>query len=38
MNGIPYQWKLKMKGCAGADRALDMYLARVFLNNAVGDG
>ena len=27
-----------MKGCAGADRALDMNLARMFLNDAVGDG
>src|ERR1035438_1592657 len=26
-----------MEGCAGADRALDMNLARVFLNDAIGD-
>ncbi len=27
-----------MKSCAGADRALDMNLAGVFLDDAVGDG
>ena len=27
-----------MKGCAGADGALDMNLAGVFLDDAVGDG
>src|ERR1039458_5096861 len=38
MNGIPQQGKLKMEGCAGADGALDMNLAGVFLDDAVGDG
>src|ERR1035441_1496375 len=38
MNGIPQQGKLEMKGCAGADGALDMDLAGVFLDDAVGDG
>jgi hypothetical protein len=38
MNGIPQQGKLKMKGCAGADGALDMNLAGVLLDDAVGDG
>src|SRR5271168_3018396 len=37
MDRFPQQGKFKMKGCAGADRALHMDLACVFLNDAVGD-
>src|SRR5271157_1760605 len=38
MNTCPQQGKLKVEGCAGADGALDMYLAGVLLDDAVGDG
>src|ERR1039458_9019889 len=38
MYGIPQQGKLEMKGCAGADGALDINLAGVLLDDAVGDG
>src|SRR4051794_21194093 len=38
MDRIPRQRKLKMEGCAGADRALHVDFSRVFLDDAVGHG
>src|SRR5579863_5544709 len=38
MDRIPQQRKLKMKGCAGAYRALHVDFARVFLDDAIGHG
>src|SRR3954466_7405042 len=38
MDRIPRQRKLKMEGCAGADRALHVDFPRVFLDDAVGHG
>src|SRR5208337_307176 len=37
MNRIPQQGKLKVKGCAGADRAFHMNFPGMFLDDAVTD-